>query len=53
MSIPRFLLPLFPLLWGVAVWAERRKGVHEVYLAASGALLGVMLLLFVNWYYVF
>ena len=53
MSIPRFLLPLFPLLWGIAVWAERRKGVHEVYLAASGALLGVMLLLFVNWYYVF
>ena len=53
MSIPRFLLPLFPLLWAVAVWAERRKGVHEAFLALSGALLGVMLLLFVNWYYVF
>lgn len=53
MSIPRFLLPLFPLLWVMAIWAERRKGVHEVYLAVSGALLGVMLLLFVNWYYVF
>lgn len=53
MSIPRFLLPLFPLLWAVAVWAERRKGVHEGYLAASGALLGVLLVLFVNWYYVF
>lgn len=53
MSIPRFLLPLFPLLWVVAVWAKRRKGVHEAYLAVSGALLGVLLLLFVNWYYVF
>lgn len=53
MSIPRFLLPLFPLLWVVAIWAERRKGVHEAYLAVSAALLGVMLLLFVNWYYVF
>ncbi|MGH2693049.1 MAG: mannosyltransferase family protein [Actinomycetota bacterium] len=53
MSIPRFLLPLFPLVWAVAVWAERRKGVHETYLAVSGALLGVMLVLFVNWYYVF
>ena len=53
MSIPRFLVPLFPLLWAVAVWAERRKGVHEAFLAVSGALLGLMLLLFVNWYYVF
>ena len=53
MSIPRFLVPLFPLLWALAVWAEGRKGVHEAYLALSGALLGLMLLLFVNWYYVF
>ena len=53
MSVPRFLLPLFPLLWVVAVWAERRKGIHETFLALSGALLGLMLLLFVNWYYIF
>ncbi|HEV3475065.1 MAG TPA: hypothetical protein VG602_06845, partial [Actinomycetota bacterium] len=53
MSVPRFLLPLFPLVWAVAVWAERRKGVHEAYLAVSATLLGVMLVLFVNWYYVF
>jgi hypothetical protein len=37
----------------VAVWAERRRGVHEAYLAVSGALLGILLVLFVNWYYVF
>jgi hypothetical protein len=53
MSMPRFLLPLFPLLWAVAVWAERRKGVHEAFLATSSALLGILLILFVNWYYVF
>ena len=53
MSMPRFLLPLFPLLWVAAVWADHRKGVHEAYLAVSAALLGVLLLLFVNWYYVF
>jgi hypothetical protein len=53
MSLPRFLLPVFPLLWAVAVWAERRRGVHEAYLAVSGALLGILLVLFVNWYYVF
>lgn len=53
MSIPRFLIPLFPILWAVAVWSEKRKGVHDTYLAVSGALLGVLLVLFVNWYYVF
>jgi hypothetical protein len=53
MSIPRFLIPLFPILWAVAVWSEKRKGVQETYLAVSGALLGVLLVLFVNWYYVF
>jgi hypothetical protein len=53
MSIPRFLLPLFPLVWAVAAWSGRRKGVHEGYLAVSGALLGVLLVLFLNWYYVF
>jgi hypothetical protein len=53
MSLPRFLLPVFPLLWAVAVWADRRRGVHEAYLAVSGALLGILLVLFVNWYYVF
>jgi hypothetical protein len=53
MSIPRFLLPIFPIIWAVAIWSTRRKGVHEGYLALSGALLGVLLVLFVNWYYIF
>lgn len=52
MSLPRFLLPIFPLYWALARWGERR-GVHEAIVATSAVLLGVMTLLFVNWYYVF
>jgi len=53
MSLPRFLLPLFPLYWAAAVWTRKHPLRHELYLVASSLLLGVMLLLFVNWYYVF
>ncbi|MCA1726811.1 MAG: hypothetical protein LC722_03890 [Actinobacteria bacterium] len=52
MSVPRFLLPVFPMYWALAKWGERR-GVHEAIVAVSAVMLGVMLLLFVNWYYVF
>jgi hypothetical protein len=53
MSLPRFLLMVFPILWAPAVWARRRRGVHETWLAVSAAALGVVTLLFVTWYYVF
>jgi hypothetical protein len=53
MSIPRFLLPLFPLFWAAAAWTRKHPLRHELYLVASSLLLGVMLLLFVTWYYVF
>jgi hypothetical protein len=53
MSLPRFLLPLFPILWAFAVWAGRRRGVHELIVAASATLLGILTVLFLNWYYVF
>jgi hypothetical protein len=53
MSDPRFLLPLFPLMWAVAVWTQGHPVRQEIYLAGSAALMGLMLLLFVNWYYVF
>ncbi|MEX2457398.1 MAG: mannosyltransferase family protein [Actinomycetota bacterium] len=52
MSVPRFLLPIFPVYWALARWGERR-GVHELIVAAGAVGLGVMTLLFVNWYYVF
>ena len=53
MSMPRLLLPVFPLLWAWAVWAARRRGVNEAIVAISGSLLGIMTMLFVSWYYVF
>ena len=53
MSVPRFLLPLFPLLWAGAVWGARREGLHATLVACSAALLGVLTILFVGWYYVF
>ncbi|MGH2662040.1 MAG: mannosyltransferase family protein [Actinomycetota bacterium] len=53
MSLPRFLLPLFPILWAGAVWAGRRRGVHEALVAVSAGILGLFTVLFVNWYFVF
>lgn len=53
MSVPRFLVVVFPILWAPAVWTGRRPGVGLAVAGASGALLGLMTVLFVNWYYVF
>ncbi len=52
MSLPRIVLPIFPLYWALARFGERR-GVHEAIVAASAAGLGLMTVLFVTWYYVF
>jgi hypothetical protein len=53
MSLPRFLVVVFPILWAGATWAGRRPGAYQAVVAGSAALLGVMTVLFVNWYYVF
>lgn len=53
MSLPRFLLPIFPILWAGAVWGLRRRGIHEVLVAVSAGLLALLTVLFVNWFYVF
>ena len=53
MSLPRFLLPVFPLLWAGAVWGLRRRGVHEVLVAVSAGFLALLTVLFVNWYFIF
>jgi Mannosyltransferase (PIG-V) len=53
MSLPRFLVVVFPILWAGAVWGLPRRGVHEALVACSAALLGLLSVLFVNWYYVF
>lgn len=52
MSVPRFLLAVAPLFWAMAAWLHTQRR-ETFWLAASGALFGVHLLLFVDWYYVF
>lgn len=53
MSMPRFLLPLFPAFWGLALGLERLHIPRVAILAAGAVGLGVLSLLTVNWYYVF
>jgi hypothetical protein len=53
MSMPRFLLPLFPAFWAIAELSERFH-IPRWGLAAVGAAgLGVLSVLTVNWYYIF
>ncbi len=52
MSAYRFAIAVVPLSWAFAAWT-RRRGVSTVWDASSAALAGVMLLLFVAWYFVF
>jgi hypothetical protein len=53
MSLPRFALTIFPVFWAFARWTRRSRGLQDVVLVASSVLLGVLLILFVNWYYIF
>jgi hypothetical protein len=53
MSLPRFLLTMFPLFWVPAILARQRRWVHEIVVAVSAAGLGLMTVLFADWYYVF
>ena len=53
MSVPRFLLPLFPLFWAGARATERHRLPQTLVVGASAAGLGLMTALFVNSYYVF
>lgn len=52
MSLPRFLLPIFPMYWAMAA-AAKKFDAHQAIVAASAAGLGFLALLFVNWYWVF
>jgi hypothetical protein len=53
MSMPRFLLPLFPAFWGASELLRRWR-IPRVSVAAVGAVgLGLLVPLFVNWYYIF
>ena len=52
MSMPRFIVVIFPLFWALAAAAERFK-VNDLIVGVSAAGLGVCTLLFVNWYFIF
>jgi len=52
LSFTRFALPIFPIYWALGRLTAGRRPLHEVVVAVSAALLGLMALLFVNWYYV-
>ena len=52
LSMPRFLLVIFPLFWALSRLADRYRA-HDAVVAASAAGLGLLSLLFVNWYFIF
>jgi len=52
LSFSRYALPIFPLFWALAKWTADRPVRHDLTVAASAALLGLMTLLYVNWYYI-
>jgi len=53
MSMPRFVLPLFPAVWAMAELAERWKIPRWAVAGVGAAGLGLLVVLFVNWYYIF
>jgi hypothetical protein len=53
MSMPRFVLPLFPAFWAMAQVAEQWRIPRWAVAGVAAAGLGLLTVLFVNWYYIF
>ena len=53
MSMPRFVIVLFPAFWVIARAVERRRIPESLVTASFAAGYGVLALLFVNWRYIF
>ena len=53
MSMPRFVLPLFPAFWALAELTERCRIPEKAVAAVGAAGLALLVVLFVNWYYIF
>ena len=53
MSMPRFVLPLFPAFWAAAEVLERQRVPPWAAAAVGAAGLGLLLPLYVGWYYIF
>jgi len=53
MSMPRFVLPLFPAFWGLALGLERLRIPRSAALVVCAAGLAILSVLTLNWYYIF
>jgi hypothetical protein len=53
LSMPRFVAVLFPVSWGWAVAAERRRPPETAIVVAFAGGFAVLAFLFINWLYVF
>jgi hypothetical protein len=53
MSMPRFVLPLFPAFWAMAEVLGRWRVPRWAVAAVGAAGLGLLAPLFINWYYIF
>lgn len=53
MSMPRFVLPLFPAFWALAEGADRLRIPSWALIAACAVGLGLLSVLTANWYYIF
>jgi hypothetical protein len=53
LSMPRFVVVIFPAFWVLARAVERRRLPEPLVTAAFAAGYGILLLLFVNWWYIF
>jgi hypothetical protein len=53
MSMPRFVLPLFPAFWAGSELIERFRVPRWAVVAAGAAGIGLLSVLTVNWYYLF
>ena len=53
MSMPRFVLPLFPAFWGLELGLERLRIPRGPVFAVEAAGLGILAVLTINWYYIF
>ncbi len=52
LSLPRFVVVVFPLFWALTAAADRWRA-HDAVVAASACGLGLLSVLYVNWYFVF
>ena len=51
-NVPRFVLVVWPLFWAFGAFADRFNA-RDLVVGISAAGLGLMSLLYVNWFYVF